>query len=608
MALILLIGSRTLAQETEPPPEQTSITFGFSYNYDTYVWTDSVLFRRNLGKQTVWGLDGGLSATQISSSDGLTRKQRFLNGRTFVDQRFSDRLSGGFSLAQSRQRLEELANRHYVFSDILTRLRYEFSPVFSLTQRTGFSVAERSAGKAKTKDAGFTSETEFTLRETRWLKRTWQGQGLVRAHQLQNVPSVEGRWSLAGAGELIFGDSLSFAAADHGRRTSYYPTLDDYETIARQKLHNGHFTADAVGHWAGGFFWGLTTDFTWRRESYELTQKSANTSPVLPLGLRESSEGYRLRLGNKLGGSGAVTAAYRYLETTEDFGADRKDQNSKTGELELAGYFRVGQADSIYVRGLWKVVSFVVPPDSGFYTDRDLATTLVDLGWTHTFTPVWDGSLVFSYRGLQQVFLSGQWSGNNNHNDIYLFMPRLSWRPLPGWGLKQIFRIQANYLSYDLEKGVAQPERSTLYRRAEAVSSFDALPLPPLPLELRYTYRYEDFGPLIWREKWNQQVSWDRRSHLAGIRWRWTPYRGWVLTPGVSFEQKKSYDHQEVDDEAVRVHRSTFVRRVIELSVLWRPEDGRDDLYLSGSRRIQRTGGADKDISDWVELTYRRHW
>jgi len=605
---VFILPLSAAAQTADRLTDTTVIRLGFSYNYDTYVWTDSLLFRRQLGNRTFWGLDGGLSATEISSSDGLTRKQRFVSGGMFIDHRFSSRWLGGINLTQRRHRLEELANRHFVFSDILARLVYSISPTSSLTQKTGFSAAGRSASGAETEDFGFTSETALLLDGYRLGDIAWRSHGSLRINDLENIPSVEGRWGISTGGTIPFGDTLAVFVEDLIRRTRYYPNANEYETIAEQKLRNGLFEANAGGRWGTGLDWGLITNFSWRKETYELAEMGGVGAPVLPLGLRQTSQGYRLKLGGRLGLFGGITAGYRYGESNEDFGANVKDQDSKTGELNLSAYCRVGDADSVSMRVLWKLVSFFVPPDSGFFTDRDLGTRLAEVGWTHRFSAEWETAVLFSYRGIRQVFISGRWSGDNNRNDIYLFEPRLRWNPAPGWRVDQTYRIQANYLSYDVEKGEPQPERSTLYRRGESQTRLWLAPVHYAHVDVRYTYRYEDFGPLIWREKWNQQVSWDRRSHLAGISWHLVPYRGWEVVPGFSFEQKKAYNHIEVNGDMVREPRSTFVRRRGELAVTWRPSGGRDDLRLSGSRRVQKSGTGRKDISDWVELSYRRYW
>jgi len=585
-----------------------AILVGFSYNYDTYVWSDSVQVRHRFGRQTTWGLDGGLSATQISSSDGIQRKQRFISGQTFVQHQLSPQWSIGLTLAQRRHRLEELADRHYVFSDALTELKYTLSPLSWVSQKTGLSIAGRSAGDASTDDAGLTSETAAQVETRYWRDRRWQVRGTLNVHRLHNIPSVEGRWGLVTQGEFIIGDSLSMIVDDSYRQTRYYPQADNYQMIAEQRLRQGHFLTLASGGWGDKVFWGVNTECTWRRETYAAINDDILSTAVLPMGLRQSSRGYQLKLGGTIGDIGGVNAAYGYAETDEDFGADVKDQNAKTGELELQAYLSPGATDSLSVRALWKVVSFYVPPDSAFFTDRDLATRLAEVSWSHRHSPAWSTTVSFSYRGLRQAFISGLWSGNNNFNDIYLCEPALVWRPMPALKINQTYRIQANYLSYDVEKGQPQPERSTLYRRGESETLISLSPLSHSIFELRYTYRYEDFGPLIWREKWNQQVSWDRRSHLAGWSWRIKPHQAWELTPGLHFEQKRAYNHEEEENKTVRVPRTTFVRRMIDVAVSWRPTHGHDDLQLSGSRRIQRSSSGPKDISDWVELTYRRHW
>jgi hypothetical protein len=383
---------------------------------------------------------------------------------------------------------------------------------------------------------------------------------------------------------------------------------EEFDAIARQRLRDGRFAATAIGGWGPRLRWEFSTDYAWHRETYALTRGNIPVSTVLPLGLRQTTQGYRALVGSRLGELGGVSVSYRFLEADEDFGVNAKDQDSETGELEIGAWCRPGTRDSLAVRTLWKVVSFFVPPTGGFYTDRDLATRLAEASWWHRYAPAWETAVSFSYRGFRQVFISGGWSGNNNHNDVYMLEPRVRWIPAPGWQVYQTYRIQANYLSYDLEKGQPQPERSTLYRRGESETRLMLAPFGRSEIELRYTYRYEDFGPLIWREKWNQLISWDRRSHVAGSVWRFRPKAGWEVAPGLSFEEKRSYDHREKDGATVRLRSGVFVRRVAELAVSWRPAAGRDHMYLSGSRRIQRSPSGLRDVSDWVEFAYRRLW
>ncbi len=607
--LLCLTGLTIPAAVAKPlPPDSTTILFGFSYNYDTYVWSDSIIFRRSLGTRSTWGLQGGLSATQIDAADDLERRQRFLMGRVYFDHQLSSRWSIGFSARQRRHRLEELADRHFVFSDALVKARYTLGAGSWFQQQAGVSSAGRAAGQFSTDDRGFTSETELQLESNQFLNRLWRLSGSVDIHDLRNVPLVETRWHGLTQGSFFWGDTLAVDLADHYRQARYYPNTNEYKTIAEQHYHQGHFLTTLNGTWQQMIGWELRTHYTWHREEYEFVNQSNNGIALLPSGLRQMSAGYRLRLSTAGRYPYGVQASYAFSKAEDDFGADVKDQDAKTGELQLSGYLRVTHADSVGAKVLWKVVSFFVPPDSAFFTDRDLATRLTELSWFHTFNQTWRAGVIFTYRGLQQVFLSGQWSANNNRNNIYLLEPQVRWQPLPGWEINQTYRIQANYLSYNIEKGEPQPERSTLYRRGESESLVRFTPLARLTNELRYTYRQEDFGPLIWREKWNQQVSWDRQSHVIGARWHVGLGRGWRVTPGASYEEKRSFNHQTVDEETIRVPGTTFVRRVMELTIRWQPARGRDDLFVSWSRRLQRSSQRPKDIADWVQITYRRNW
>ncbi len=446
------------------------------------------------------------------------------------------------------------------------------------------------------------------LETNRFLNRLWRLTGSFDVHDLRNVPLVETRWHGMTRGSLFWGDSLAVDLADHYRQARYYPNTDEYETIAEQHYHQGHFLTMINGTLRDAIRWDLRTHYTWHREDYDLVNQGTDRPAILPLGLRQMSTGYRLRLSTAQSRPLGMQVLYAFGKSEDDFGSDVKDQDTETGELQLSGYARLSSADSVGAKVLWKVASFFVPPDSAFFTDRDLATTLTELSWFHTFNQSWRAGITFTYRGLQQVFLSGQWSANNNQNDIYLLEPQVRWEPLPGWKISQTYRIQANYLSYDIEKGEPQPERSTLYRRGESESLVRFSSFGRVTNELRYTFRQEDFGPLIWREKWNQQVSWDRRSHVVGVRWRVGLGYGWRVTPGASYEEKRSFNHQTVEEATVRIPGTTFVRRLLELTIQWQPGGGRDDLFVSWSRRLQRASQRPRDVADWVQLTYRRHW
>jgi len=609
--LIVYLISNALPATASPLDSSNNHAFtlaGFSYNYDTYVWTDSLDVRRVLGKRTVVGLNGGLFATQISSTDGLTRRQRFISGRLNLDHQLSSRWSAGLTVSQQRQKLEEVVDRHYVFSDILTRLQYSISSGVDIAQETGFIVAARSAQSQKTKDQGITSITRVNVVDRQWLKRSWQAGGSVEVRALSHVPSVEGRWQASTTGEMIFGDSLSVVYGDQAKQTRYFPLIDSFGTIARQRLRDGYFTADSRGTFGPATRWSVAANYAWRRESYALIHGEMMGASALPQGLDRTDSGYHLRGSQDLGERGQIGVRYRYQETSEDFGRDVKDQDAFTGELEISGMYRFTPVDSVNVRVLWKVVSFEVPPDSAFFVDRDLATRLADISWTHEFDQIWTAGISFSYRGLRQVYISGDWSANNNHNDIYLLMPRIQWRPSSSSRINQTYRIQANYVSYDTEKGYAQPERSTLYRRGESETSMHYQLIDPLAAEGRFLYRYEDFGPLIWREKWNQQVSWDRRSYLVRVGFEVTPHPAWKISPAMSYLEKRSFNHEDDAGESVRRPKSTLLRRTWELQAVWLPSSGRDDLAISGSRRIQHSTTGMKDTSDWVEITYRRYW
>ncbi len=130
--------------------------------------------------------------------------------------------------------------------------------------------------------------------------------------------------------------------------------------------------------------------------------------------------------------------------------------------------------------------------------------------------------------------------------------------------------MHANYSYYEYEKD-AISQRNTLYRRANFINNVTVSISPRTDLIFEYSYRYEDFGRLLWEDQWKQQVSWDRRTHRPRFGVEYRPWQFFRFYPYASYEIQSSYDHLFDDEDVLgqREKRDELSRKLIGFELQW---------------------------------------
>jgi hypothetical protein len=227
------------------------------------------------------------------------------------------------------------------------------------------------------------------------------------------------------------------------------------------------------------------------------------------------------------------------------------------------------------------------------------------LGFMHQLSPCLTLRIDGSYRGFHQTYVSGALSANNNHSAIYVARPEVGWRPLPWLVITNGFLLHANYTWYDYEKEIGT-ERNTLFRRARWTSDYLVRVSRKLTITPSYSYKYEDFGQLLWRDQWVQKTNWYRRTHLPSLRLTYSPIRSIKIDPSVYYEWKRSWEFAIRENGAVgRIEKETFRRTTVGLDIAYSP--GRHtDITVSFQRRVQKSNVFADDITNQYIVHVRR--
>jgi hypothetical protein len=340
------------------------------------------------------------------------------------------------------------------------------------------------------------------------------------------------------------------------------------------------------------------------RNSYTLVQ--GEPDGLLPGDVRTTHRSYRFG-ASRCFSAFHIEFDYSYRWVEERFSESRRNQTAETGALDARLGWRLRRSDSIGVHAVFRVTSYTVPGgEATFFDDRDQAERVVDVYWWHHFSDLFSVRPLFSYRGFRQVFISEKNSANNNTDNIYLLAPVLRWRPWPALAVTQQFAIRAHYRYNDFSRD--DPDGGgTLYRRAESVTGVRITRTKKVAWDLRYTYRYEDFGGLYDRDGWVQSVDWDRRSHLIDGRLSWRPVGSITLRPGMGLEYKQSFRHRLEGEDIRRIKDDSFNRQNVSLSAEWNSNAGYL-VRLLIARRVQEFGTGPRDRDDRWEFSVEKEF
>jgi hypothetical protein len=210
------------------------------------------------------------------------------------------------------------------------------------------------------------------------------------------------------------------------------------------------------------------------------------------------------------------------------------------------------------------------------------------------------------FNQFQLTYMSELHSYDNSHDLTYYLSPSFIWIIHRRLTLRQSYYIKANYRYYDYQKA-SESGRNTLLRRASSYSEVTYRAGQRMTFLAGYTYRYEDEGPLIWRDQWVQKIGQDHRTNAINLSLEYRPGGGLSFSPNYTYEQRKSWNHEAVepsgsDQAAAKDRRSLanrFFRKVISLTLTY-PVDDDHYLYLSAAHRLQDDSFSAQETSDYV--------
>jgi len=594
------------------PLTSTGVTYGqelifnFAQDRETYTWTDSLTWEpRIFGRKPI--LFSNTSTSILIKEDILLdRKDRWQeNYRSRLELRLLEK--SNFSTSGTFANLySSFEDRTVVENSIGLSMRFTPSPNFSAQNSGSFVTLARSNFGKKHRANGFqdvlSADFNYRFSSSSAVDVSYKQDMKI----LPEIPEIafEGDASYFNLGTK---DTLRFAVNGEIQNNKYFTSSQNYEDISRQrKLATGaRLNASFVPVWNTRV--QVTSNFDYRQYRYKHygTRGSGAASGLLGSDNSSMNIDLKVNASRKLIDRVAFETHYMFRELQEDYGSLSSKQTIKTGEMRFALRSNFTASDSAWIETIFSVTGYFSDQPSSFFSDRDRLMQLLAGGFMHRFSPSFVMRVDGSYRDYHQTYVSGALSANNNHNTVYVIMPELSWKPMPWFHIRNSFLLHANYVWYDHEKDVSS-ERNTLFRRGQWKSEYSITVSRKLRIEPSYSYKYEDFGQLLWREQWVQMTNWDRKIHLPALELSYIPWRGVRFNPGMSYERKKSWEFVALESGAIeRVEKELFERTTVHFDIDYTPSP-RTKIMASIQRRVQKSNVyADDTTNQFVINLYR---
>jgi hypothetical protein len=585
------------------PAYSVHLQLNFSLDRQTYNWSDSVSFVRNLKPSLQLEVHNRSSATLIKKSvfgEGGDRWQKSARTNASLSYRVTPRFRAGIEISQDFDRLEKkrlIANRASLTSD------FEGSNL-SFTQAAGIVWEQRQHDPSSSSESGLGYDGAVSFRprvDRSFGVATLEGQiTAVKRTPLKNVSL-----SYSFTNNRPSGDTITLDARQGFGQKKYFPSSGDFSSTAEQTSEQRRWDVHVVHQLPAAL--KFSTAASYRFDSYDYEYDPSVTDLVRQNDNFASLFNYQFGLERRFGKLLLLQGTYLYSRTKEDFGQQQTNQLAEMGQLGATARAFFLESDTVEISGQMGVTSYQAPTSSTFFADRDRSVSVASARMTHRFNDFLTGVVDGSYRGFHTIYISGRLSANNTVNNVYILNPTLVWQPLAGVTLQQSYQMFANYIYYEYEKSKLSG-RNTLYRRANWNNKLTLTGSRNADFILEYSYRYEDFGPLAYSDQWQQQVSWDRRTHRPRLGVDYRPFAGVQFKPYAVFEIQRSYDHLFDSTAALgrRVMSERFTRTSIGFEFEWRVSDvSRVNCTLE--RRVQDYQNQRNQEYDLFAITIRRY-
>jgi hypothetical protein len=575
----------------------------FSYDKSTYLWQDSIWYDKDITNSISLKLSNRSTATLIEKSlfiDQADRWQKDANSNLKLTFNRQKSFSWGLTAHNNYSRLED---RKVTINQLGGHQSWQVFSFLEMTSALAYSETSRRRTGMKDVDKGLQQKLDLNYSQNFFdlgrLRLSYEHD----LNLLKRTPEKKFGFK-AGFNKIDLSRQIRLNYSGNYRTTRFFSELASFDNIAIQDRYE-HLGDLLISFYP---FEKLKTDlissYVYRRFDYR--SESQASSSLLGRDNLTSSFHYNLRLNYPLFEFLHLSGEYIFRRSDEEFGGLFSGQIITLGEVRMASDWLLGKRDSIHLSGTFSVTSYEGKQDNNLFSDRDRAYRLGRMVIQHRFTRHLIGRLIGSYQYIHDIYVSSQLSANNNHNELYILQPELTWRPYKFLQIEQSWLMHANYIWYDFEK-LEDSDRNTLYRKAGYLVKGRIIFSPALMVVLSYRYRFEDYGQLIYRDQWAQRISWERRGSLPSFELKWRPFKPLFVDAGYSYERKHSFDHLPAvaQGETILEEKELFKRQKIYINIGYRPSE-KSDVRIEYTRRVQESLQFSDEDSDIVTVNISR--
>jgi hypothetical protein len=579
------------------PAVRAGIRVDFGRNNQTYDWLTTVDYDIRRGGFNFSSSFNGQSNLVKGPSN---RWQENALGQFMAEKSIRPSLS---LVTSARYDVSGLDKRRVRSSDLAAGISYRPNEFLELRPLVMAERIRRSQLDGLHNDQGAGYELGATFKPSTAGAVVVSGDLVFHNARISNIPANEMRGGISASARVFESDTLWISLKGTEASKKYYGASGRNNDIVKQIKQEREAGFGASMAFPANFQLRVEGDAHLSRYLYRYGLGQESTAPQRDNFGRGG--GYRVTIINASEKSGRAIVGYAWNRASQDFQGLLLDQDAELGEMTFQGTINLSPRDSLAGDAVFGVTSYS-NPDSNLF-DRDQKTIVLNGRYEHVFSHYFAIGVSGGVNSFHQIYISSAQSGNNGRNDTYILTPFARWLPWQRLTVKQLFDIQANYITFDFDrKQLATKNR--IFRRATTQTELN------LELSRRLTwrqimmYRYEDYGQLIWSDGWQQAVSWDRRKGGLETRITYNPTATLRFSPVFAWEKTGDYSHTVVADAATQEPQEirylsdeqVKVQYGFEFSLNW---DARRSFKAEFNHRVRRFQGRPREVNDFAAVT-----
>lgn len=521
------------------PASATELKFDFWREYRTCNWNQTLTHTSSFGEKLSFEFENSINSTLIKKSLFTVGRDRWQEDGDIalrLNYSLSPKVKVGSVFDHS---LSSLENHKVNRSGYSLFTEWSVAPQLKIKETLGLRTIRRKSEDVSRPDQGLNQEFNLIYNPA-----SLGDAGEISFRQenikFKDIPSLQRELAFSYRTVSASDDSLDVFYQEAYSRKNYY-SGESYTNVSTQKRRERVLRAGAARDVFWEFRFKLNYDFLLSKYRYSAEQDSLFAF----LTLQDNSfatQSFHFSLQREFLDRFFVESFYLYSESDQDYWGEEKDQEMESGEVGTRLSLKISSKDSLYLNGSVGVTSFYTPQVSASFSDRDIMTKLAKVEHLHVFSPFLSLRTELGFNNFHQIYLSEKLSANNNYNETYILSPRLFVRPCDRLRIEQNYSIQANYISYDFEKETESSRNKILRRGSSSTRVFYSYS-PRLDFDVGYTYRYEDYGQLLWRDQWVARRAWERKTHRINLGLSYQIGKRLYVLPKYDYEIRKEWDH-----------------------------------------------------------------